>query len=219
MRTTEKVVLFASIVAIIVLVLMLLKPWTYGSQYTLEYLRGKAVEVAEAIEQRHSVRLIADWSVESVSLTLAITKPREEPLILSLEYDRLRIKVPVYAKEVEVIKGSPPDKHFEHFRRASVYHEGSWVIVDPKPTVNYYVVEEYGRIAHVVEVTLFVIKGKLEPGVALSYANSSKIVYLRSYDYAGIVSVTIDGEVVVRLQVRPQNLLKLMIVYECWNVR
>ena len=222
MRTVEKVALFASIVAVIVLVLMLLRPWIYGSQYTFEYLRGRAVEVAEAIEQRHPVRLVEDWSTEHVSLTLAIIKPKEEPLILSLEYDRLRIKVPVYAKEIEVIRGSPPDKGFERFRRVSVYHEGSWVIVDPKPTVNYYVVMEYGRMVHVVEITLFVIKGEdlvLEPGVTLSYANSTRTIYLRSYDYEGIASVTIDGEVVVRLQVRPQDLLKLMIVYECWNVR
>jgi len=219
MRTAEKVALFASIVAIIVLVLMLLKPWTYGSRYTFEYLRGRAVEVAEAIEQRHPVRLIEDWSIERMSLTLAITKPKEEPLILSLEYDKLKIKVPVYAKEVEVIKGSPPEKRFEHFRRISVYHEGSWIIVDPKPVVKCYVVEEYGRIVHIVEVMLFAIKGRLEPGVTLSYANSSKVVYLRSYDYAGILSVTIDGEMVAKLQVKPQDLLKLIIVYEHWNVK
>ncbi|RLF05684.1 MAG: hypothetical protein DRJ60_05300 [Thermoprotei archaeon] len=217
MRTVEKVALFASIVAVIVLVLMLLRPWIYGSQYTFEYLRGRAVEVAEAIEQRHPVRLVEDWSTEHVSLTLAIIKPKEEPLILSLEYDRLRIKVPVYAKEIEVIRGSPPDKGFERFRRVSVYHEGSWVIVDPKPTVNYYVVMEYGRMVHVVEITLFIIKGKLEPGVTLSYANSTKVVYLRSYDYAGIASITIDGEVVARIHVKPQDLLKLVIVCECWS--
>ncbi|RLF08200.1 MAG: hypothetical protein DRJ60_00885, partial [Thermoprotei archaeon] len=154
MRTIEKVVLLASAMAVIALTLILTKPWTYSSRYTFEYLRDRAIEIAEAIEQRYSVGLIESWAIEHVDLTLATTKPKEEPLILSLEYNRLKVKVPMHAKEVEVIKGSLPDKHFERFRRASVYHEGSWVIVDPKPTVNYYVVEEYGRIAHVVEVTL-----------------------------------------------------------------
>ncbi|RLF23092.1 MAG: hypothetical protein DRN15_07090, partial [Thermoprotei archaeon] len=72
---------------------------------------------------------------------------------------------------------------------------------------------------HVVEMTLFVIKGKLEPSVTLSYANSTKVVYLRSYDYAGIASITIDGEVVVRFQVKPQDLLKLIVIHEYWSTR
>jgi len=218
MRTVEKVVLFASIIAVIVLVLMFLKPWAYGSQYTFEYLRGRAIEVAEAIEQKHPVRLIKDWSTEHVSLTLAITKPKEEPLILSLEYDKLRIKAPIYAKEVKVIKGSPPDRRFERFRRVSVYHEGSWIIIDPKPIVNYQVVTEYSRQVYVVEITLFVITGKLEPGVVLAYANSSKIIYLRSYDYAGIALITIDGRIVLRLEIQPLDLLKLIIVRESWSI-
>ncbi|RLF21216.1 MAG: hypothetical protein DRN15_11540 [Thermoprotei archaeon] len=141
-------------------------------------------------------------------------KPKEEPLILSFEYDRLKIRVPVYTGEVEVIKGSPPDKHFEHFRRVSVYHEGSWIIVDPKPIVSYYVVEEYSRMVHVVEVTLFVISGKLEPGITLAYANSTKTIYLRSCDYAGTASIAINNEVIAYLQVKPQDLLKLIVVYE-----
>jgi len=38
---------------------------------------------------------------------------------------------------------------------------------------------------------LFIVKDRLEPGVTLSYANSSKVIYLRSYDYAGVAKLQV----------------------------
>jgi len=58
MKTLEKVILFALVIVVVTLVLVPLKPWTYGNQYIFEYLRGRAVEIAEAIEQKHPTRLI-----------------------------------------------------------------------------------------------------------------------------------------------------------------
>ena len=138
---------------------------------------------------------------------------------LSLCYKRLKVYVPIHAKEVEVIRDSPPDKHFEFFRRVSVYHIGSLIVVDPKPIVKHYIVNEYGRTSHIVEITLFRISGILEPGCILSFANSSRVVFLRCYDYPGTVSVTIDNQEVLSFNVDPSNVLRVIIVYEVWYAK
>ena len=39
-----------------------------------------------------------------------------------------------------------------------------------------------------------------------------RVVYLGSYDYAGIASITIDGEVTVEVHMKRQDLLKLVLV-------
>jgi len=150
---------------------------------------------------------------------LVVNKPNEEPLAINLNYERLKVYVPIHAREVEVIRGSPPDKHFEFFRRVSVYHIDSIIVVDPKPVVKHYIVNEYSRTSHIVEITLFRISGILEPGCTLSFANSSRVVFLRCYDYPGTVSVTINNQEVLSFNVDPSNVLRVIVVYETWYAK
>ncbi|MCD6509882.1 MAG: hypothetical protein J7L11_05805 [Thermoprotei archaeon] len=56
---------------------------------------------------------------------MTIAKPKKEPLILDLEYDRLKVVAPMHAGEVEVIGSSPPDRHFEHLGISSLKNNGS----------------------------------------------------------------------------------------------
>jgi len=219
MKTIEKILLFATTLALICLVIILFKPWSHNVYYTFQYIRGRALELAEIIERKQSARLVESWSLEDVNLMLVVSKPNEEPLTINLSYERLKVYAPIHAREVEVIRGSPPDKHFEFFRRVSVYHAGSFIVVDPKPVVRHYIVNEYGRTSHIVEITLFRIDGVLEPGCVLSFANSSRVVFLRCYDYPGTVSVTINGQDVLTFNVDPSNVLRVIIVYEVWCAR
>ena len=219
MKTIEKVLLFATTLALICLAIIIFKPWSRNAYYTFQYIRGRALELAKVIEGKHSARLVKSWSLEDVNLVLVVSKPNEEPLTIDLSYERLKVYVPIHAREVGIIRGSPPDKHFEFFRRVCVYHVGSFIVVDPKPVVKHYIVNEYGRTSHIVEITLFRISGVLEPGCVLSFANSSCVVFLRCYDYPGTVSVTINNQDVLSFNDDPSNVLRVIIVYEVWYAR
>ena len=181
------------------------------------YIREEAVEIAETIECRSSTRITINYMKEKISIILSVIKPNEEPIFIQINYDTLKVKVPIYAKEVEVIRGSPLIKKFEEFRRVSVYHNGSWIIVDPKPIVKYRVVSEYGRKCHLIEVTIFRIEGKLEVGSVLSYAYCRSVSYLRVYDYPGLVEVKFDGQSALQIMVQPKEILRLTIIFEVWK--
>jgi len=146
------------------LAIMIISPWSKHQQFTFNYIREKAIELAEVLEHKQIARFSIDWSSEDVYLTISIVKPNEEPIMITLNYTQLIVKIPIYTKEITVIRGSPYDKKFEEFRRVSVYHNGSWIIVDPKPIVKCRVVSEYGRKYHLIEVVIFRIEGRLEVG-------------------------------------------------------
>ena len=181
------------------------------------YIREEAVEIAETIECRSSTRITINYMKEKISIILSVIKPNEEPIFIQINYDTLKVKVPIYAKEVEVIRGSSPIKKFEEFRRVSVYHNGSWIIVDPKPIVKYKVVSEYDRKCHLIEVPIFRIEGKLEVGSVLSYAYSRNVNYLRVYDYPGIAEIKFDDQLALQVEVQPKEIFRLIIIFEVWR--
>ncbi|RLE81273.1 MAG: hypothetical protein DRJ51_04160 [Thermoprotei archaeon] len=133
--TIERLILLVCALAVIVLTLILLQPWRTSVEYTIDYVRGEGEEVAEGLERGSPVRLTLNWEVERVGLTVVATIPREEPLSVGVEYCRLYIPA-LLIEGTSIVRGSPPTKVFERFRRVSVYHVGDGVVADPKPFVG-----------------------------------------------------------------------------------
>ncbi|RLE67979.1 MAG: hypothetical protein DRJ43_06395 [Thermoprotei archaeon] len=215
--TVERLILLVCALAVAILTLLLLQPWRTSAEYTIDYVRGKGEEVAEAIERGSPVRPTLNWEVERIGLTVVATIPREEPLRVSVEYYRLYTPAPSI-EGTSIVRGSPPTKVFERFRRVSVYHMGDRVVVDPKPFVGLEVVEEYGRRVYIVEVVLFYIKGEPIVGSVLRLSNRTTTTYSRRYDYSGTSTIEIGGQVAFRLQVNSEDILVLRIIRENWIV-
>ena len=215
--TIERLVLLACALAVAILTLLLLQPWRTSAEYTIDYIEGEGEEVAEAIERGSPVRTTLDWEVERIGLTVVATIPREEPLKVGVEYCRLYTPAPSI-EGTSIVRGSPPTKVFERFRRVSVYHAGDRVVVDPKPFVGLEVVEEYNRSVYVVEVVLFYIKGDPTVGSVLRLSNRTTTTYSRRYDYSGTSTIEIGGQVAFRLQVNSEDILVLRIIRENWVV-
>ncbi|RLF03235.1 MAG: hypothetical protein DRJ59_01315 [Thermoprotei archaeon] len=215
--TVERLILLVCALAVAILTLLLLQPWRTSAEYTIDYVRGKGEEVAEAIERGSPVRPTLNWEVERIGLTVVATIPREEPLRVSVEYYRLYTPAPSI-EGTSIVRGSPPTKVFERFRRVSVYHRGDRVVVDPKPFVGLEVVEEYGRRVYIVEVVLFYIKGEPIVGSVLRLSNRTTTTYYRRYDYSGTSTIEIGGQVAFRLQVNSEDILVLRIIRENWIV-
>ena len=213
MEVPRKAVLFAGAVIAVVLALLLLNPWGRAAGYRLDYLRSVALEFAEAIDSRGSARVTEDFYSGLKSVSLVVTKPREKPVVISLTYSVLAAPSPLEVEEV--IKGRPEDA-FTRFRETCVYVNGSHVVVEPKPVVEYVKALEGGRTVHVVRVTLVVVRGELVKGAVLSYNSSFSRVYERTYDYSGVSSVLVEGQVAAEFQVRREDLLKVVVVEEGW---
>jgi len=85
----DRVLIFIGVVSLLGLVLVAFRPWELLAEYRVRYLRQVAVEVAEAIDSRSSVRLRKDFTLANVTAVLTISKPREMPLTLRIAYFKL----------------------------------------------------------------------------------------------------------------------------------
>ena len=214
METThQKVLLFAGAVVAVALAILLLNPWSRGLGYQLDYVRKVALEIAEAIDSKSSVRVTEDFYSGLKSVSLVVTKPREKPVVVSLTYSVLAAPSPLEVEEV--VRGRPEDS-FTRFRETCVFINGSHIIVEPKPVVEYSKALEGGRTVHVVKVTLFIVEGGLRKGATLYYNSSVTTVYERTYDYSGLSRVLVDGQVAAEFRVAKDDLLKVVIARERW---
>jgi len=204
--------LFVGAVILVATTILLLKPWTQYASYKLEYLRKNAVELAEAIESKNSIRLKGDWFVEEKTVTIIVSRPRESSIAIKITYHRLIAISPIHE---EVVKGKP-SKNFEKFRWTSVYINGTHIIVDPKPVVEYVKVLEYGRTVHAVKITLFKVIGQLKRGSTLTFNSTSNSIEYRTYDYSGKSAVTVSGQTAVEYSVGVEDTLKIVVVVEEW---
>ena len=150
--------------------------------------------------------------VRRINVVVEVVKPNEENLVMRAGYNRLMLKVPYLP--CASLKDLHPDKQFEYSRRVSVYHNGSFVIVDPKPVIAYSLAEECGRRAHVVEITLFQVVGEPSKGMVLEYANSTLSIHHRAYDYSSVAEVLINGAKAYPLNIGERNIVRLVIVRE-----
>ena len=209
----HRFLLIAGATAAVVLSLLILRPWEATIAYRIDYLRSKAVEVAECIESGEAFRLTDDWVTENVSVALTITRPCEELIVMMLNYTRVLAPSPVNVDEV--VRGRPEDR-FSRLRSVAVYINGTHLIVDPKPILEYVKVVEYNRTVHVIKLTIFNILGELRKGSTLAFNSTINLVQYRTYDYSGESSVVISGQNAVSFTVEENDCLKIVIAIEKW---
>lgn len=205
--------MFSAGIAALAVAVLVLNPWAVLAGYRVGYLRVEAVELAQAIDSRGSVRLRGEWWPEHVEVAVEASKPREEPLRIHVEYTRLVAPSPTTAREA--VRGRP-DKSFERFRKTAVYLNSTHLVVDPKPVVEYAKAVEYGRRVHIVKITIFTVTGQLVPGATLYYNSSATTIYERTYDYKGSSTVTIGGQEALNFHVERDDLLRIIVVREKW---
>jgi len=208
----RRVVVFVGVVALVGLLVAVYGPFSWSRGYGLDYLRSAAVEVAEAIDAGRSVRLPVGFVSGRKGVVVVVAKPGEENVTVRVWYNVLCVPAEAPAG---VVRGRP-DAAFVRFREAAVYFNGSWLVVDPKPLVEYYRKLEYGRTVHVVRITVFHVRGELERGSVLSLNGTSSRVYVRGYDYSGFVEVWVSGREALRIRVARDDVLELLVVSEEW---
>ncbi|RLE91903.1 MAG: hypothetical protein DRN04_11690 [Thermoprotei archaeon] len=211
----QKLVLVASVAAIVAAIIAAYRPWESAVAYQIEYLRKKAVEVAEAIDSKSPVRLTESWSLANRSLLLEITRPNEKSVTIKLNYSVLAVPSPQYLRIT--VKGRPDREFTAGYRETFVYFNGNLLVVDPKPVVQYCKVVEYGHTVHVVKVVLFKINGSLWPGCTLRYVHSATYTTTRTYDYTGISTIVVSGQEALRFRVKAKEILKVVLVEERWE--
>ena len=217
MKAVEKAVLLTAVVLAIALAVMLLKPFSLGEEYWLKYCRERGKELAEAIEARSLIRLSEDLFVKQARVIIEVVKPFEERLAIRIVYSKLLLKAP--HSPLSLVRGSSLEKPFEYTRRVSVYHNGPFVIVDPKPIVHYSLLREYGRRVHLVLVVVFRVFGEPVKGMVLEFANSTLSIHYRAYDYSGVAEVLVNGAKAYSLNIGEEDIVRLVIAREVWGVR
>ena len=177
------------------------------------YVKGHAEEIAEAIELNRGARFKRDAGVNQTLIEVKGSLPGEEPLTLRVEYSRIVFTVPVQGYAVLRGKNATCVKEF----LVCVLQEGSRIIIDPKPVLNYTRRLEQGRVVHAVTVTLFKLPYKaIESGMMIQPSRTLKQVYVRAYSYTGTSQVYVDGVLAESFTVDSGDTLELVVVVHEW---
>ena len=212
MPSSRMLLLIGTVIAV-ALTIILLRPWETTVGYRIDYLRSRAAEIAECIESGEAFRLTDDWVTENVSVALTIKRPCEELIVMMLNYTRVLALSPVNIDEV--VRGRPEDR-FSRLRSVAVYINGTHLIVDPKPILEYVKVVEYNRTVHVIKLTIFNILGELRKDSTLAFNNTINIVQYRFYDYSGASEVIVSEQNALSFTVEENDCLKIVVAIEEW---
>ena len=219
LRTTEKAVLMACCVAGIIVALLLWSPYAKVSTLSLEYVRGQAVKWARCLEQGLPFSPEVPALVEREDVTIKVELPNESPLVVSAVKAKLKIPCPEAPGEA-LVYGPPTAWSGE--RRAKVYLEEGYVIVELLPRVQIMTAYEAGARIYVVRVELFRLDlpqglSQLEPHKAVAPKGSQELAYARGYDYSGISRVYLNNEQVGSLSVVKGDGARVVVAYELWG--
>ena len=209
----SKTILIIGTTVAVILAIIFYRLWDIAANYRLEYIRSMATEMAECIEGLRSYRQSEIWFKENVSIVLTIKRPCEEPIVMTLNYTRVLTPSPVNVDEV--VRGRPEDR-FSRLRSVAVYINGTHLIVDPKPILEYVKVVEYNRTVHVIKLTIFNILGELRKGSTLAFNSTINLVQYRTYDYSGASEVIVSGQNAVSFTVEENDCLKIVVAVEQW---
>jgi len=107
-------------------------------------------------------------------------------------------------------------------RRAKVYLEEGYVVVELLPRVQITTAYEAGARVYVVRVELFRLDlpqglSQLEPHKAVGPKGSQELAYARGYDYLGTSRVYLNDELVESLSVVKGDGVRVVVAYELWG--
>lgn len=217
LRTTEKAVLIACCVAGIAIALPLWNPYAKVSTLSLEYVRGQAVKWARCLEEGTPFAFDVPVLVESESVAIRVDLPNEQPLVVRAVKSKLKIPCPEASRGI-LLYGPPASWSSE--RRAKVYQEQGFVVVELIPRVQITATSESGARVYVVRVELFRADlSQIEAGKAIGPKGIQGLAYTRGYDYSGSSRVYLDNVEVTRspLSVVKGDAARVIIAYEAWG--
>jgi len=218
LRTTEKAVLMVCCVAGIIVTLLLWSPYVKVSTLSLEYVRGQAVKWARCLEQGLPLSLDVPAFTEQESVTIKVELPNESPLVVTAIKAKLKVPCPE-ASGSALVYGPPTSWSSE--RRARVYQEQGYVVLELLPRVQMTTTYEAGAKVYLVRVELFRLDlpqgPQLEPHKAVAPKGSQELIYARGYDYSGTSRVYLNGEQVGSLSVVKGDGARVVVAYELWG--
>jgi hypothetical protein len=191
--------LITACVAGVALAFLLWNPYAQVTTLSLEYVRGQAVKWARCIEERTPFTLDVPALVSQETVTIRVDLPNEQPLVVT-------------CNEVEaedtlsrglgwgLVYGPPTTWSGE--RRAKVYQEEGFVVVELVPRVQIMASSESGAKVYIVRVELFRLDlSQVEARKTIGPKGVQELPYARGYDYSGTSSVYLNNELVGQLSV------------------
>lgn len=217
LRTTEKAVLIACCVAGIAIVLPLWNPYAKVSTLSLEYAKGQAVRWARCLEEGVPFAPDVPVLVDGEAVAIRVDLPNEQPLVVRVVKSKLRMPCPE-ASGGTFLYGPPTSWSSE--RRAKVYQEQGFVVVELVPRIQIITTYESGARVYVVRVELFKVDlSQIEAGKAIGPKGVQELVYARGYDYSGSSRVYLNNVEVTQspLSVVKGDCVRVVIAYEAWG--
>ena len=219
LRTTEKAVLIACCVAGIVVALLLWSPHAKVSTLSLEYVRGRAVKWARCLEQGLPFSLDVSVLTEQEDVAIRVELPNESSLIVTAVKAKLKMPCPEASGNV-LVYGPPSSWSSE--RRARVYQEQGYVVVELLPRVQITTAYEAGAKVYLARVELFRLDlpqglPQVEAGKAIALKGSQELAYARGYDYSGTSRVYLNNELVGSFSVVKGDGVRVVVAYELWG--
>jgi hypothetical protein len=215
LRTTEKAALITACVAGAALALLLWNPYAQVSTLSLEYVRGQAVKWARCIEERTPFTLNVPALVAQEAVTIRVELPNEQPLIVTATKSKLRIPCPEASGGV-LVYGPPTTWSGE--RKAKVYQEEGFVVVELVPRVQIMASSESGARVYIVRVELFRLDpSQVEARRTIGPKGVQELPYARGYDYSGTSNVYLNNELVGQLSVVKGDGVRVVVAYELWS--
>jgi hypothetical protein len=215
LRTTEKAVLITACVAGIALAFLLWNPYAQVSTLSLEYVRGQAVKWARCIEERTPFTLDVPALVSQETVTIRVDLPNEQPLVVTATKSKLRIPCPEASGGV-LVYGPPTTWSGE--RKAKVYQEEGYVVVELVPRVQIMASSESGARVYIVRVELFRLDlSQVEARKTIGPKGVQELPYARGYDYSGTSRVYLNNELVGQLSVVKGDGVRVVVAYELWS--
>jgi hypothetical protein len=215
LRTAEKAALITACVAGVALAFLLWNPYAQVSTLSLEYVRGQAVKWARCIEERTPFTPDVPALVAQETVIIRVELPNEQPLIVTATKSELRIPCPEASGGV-LVYGPPTTWSSE--RRAKVYQEEGFVVVELVPRVQIMASSESGAKVYIVRVELFRIDlSQIEARKTIGPKGVQELSYARGYDYSGTSSVYLNNELVGQLSVVKGDGVRVVVAYELWS--
>ena len=216
MRALQKLMLIVGVVSLATALLAVFRPWEFYAWMEFNYVKGHAEEIAEAIELNREARFRRDAGVNQTVIEVRVVLPGEQPLAIRVEYSRIVFPVPVYGHAV--LRGKNTTWVREPL--VCVVQEGSRIIIDPKPVLNYTRRLEQGRVVHTILILLFRLPYQsLEEDTTIYPSEIVKQVYTRAYSYTGTSEVCINGKQTEAFRVSEGDILEVIVVLHVWDVK
>jgi hypothetical protein len=149
------------------------------------------------------------------AVTIKVELPNEQPLIVTATKSKLRIPCPEASGGVLVYG---PLSAWSGERKAKVYQEEGYVVVELVPRVQIMASSESGARVYIVRVELFRLDlSQIETHKTIGPKGVQELTYARGYDYSGTSNVYLNNELVGQLSVVKGDGVKVVVAYELWG--